>query len=159
MMQKDRNELPFPDRRSGRDRRARPTSPFTKQSLFGVRRRFRRKEDSCRYFFVDWYDPHLLAILLVTLILSTGDAFLTLRLVAEKFEELNPVMDFFLGIGPVAFVLAKWALTVFGLTTLLVLKNHYLPGLRVKTATCLMVVPIFYIVLVIYEIVMVMKIG
>ncbi len=148
--------LPFPDRRSGRDRRARPTSPFTRESLLGARRAFRRKDDARKHFFVDWYDPYLLAALLGTLVLSTGDAFLTLKLVTENFQELNPVMDFFLKLGPVTFMLAKWALTTFGLVTLLILKNHYLPGSRVKTSACLLVLPLFYLVLVTYELMMVM---
>ncbi len=131
------NEYPSKERRSGKDRRARPTSPFTLQSLVGSRRRYRRKEDARKFYFVDLYSPFSVAVLVSTLVLSIVDAFLTLKLVGEDIHELNPVMDFFLKLGPFQFIMVKWFLTAFGLITLLVLKNYYLWQGRVRTVAVL----------------------
>ncbi len=143
---------PLRDRRSGEDRRARPTSPFTIQSLVGSRRHYRRKEDHRKYFFVDLYSPFSVALLLLTLLLSITDAFITMRLIGEDIRELNPVMAFFLKLGPFQFIMAKWLLTACGLTTLLILKNYYLWQGRIRTAALLLILPFFYIVLVGYEV-------
>jgi len=142
------------DRRSGKDRRARPTSPFTTQSLIGSRRRYRRQEDARKHFFVDLYSPAAVAVLICTLVLSTADAFLTLRLVGDGIRELNPFMDFFLRLGPFAFIMVKWFVTAFGLMTLLILKNYQIWEGRIRTATLLAVIPLLYLMLVSYEVFM-----
>ncbi len=146
------DEYQFNERRSGADRRARPTSPFTIQSLVGSRRRYRRKEDYRKYFFVDLYSPFSMALLVLTLLLSITDAFLTLRLIGEDIRELNPLMEFFLKLGPLQFIMAKWFLTACGLTTLLILKNYYLWQGRIRTAAVLLILPFLYLLLVGYEI-------
>ncbi len=151
------DETQFKERRSGKDRRDRPTSPFTIQSLKGSRRHYRRKEDARKHFFVDLYSPLSVAVLIFTLVLSITDAFLTLMLVGENIQELNPVMAFFLKQGPFQFIMAKWFLTVFGLTTLLIFKNYYLWQGRVKAAVLLFIFPFLYLVLVSYEILIAVK--
>ena len=145
------------ERRSGKDRRSRPTSPFTIESLKGSRQHFRRKEDTRKLFFVDLYSPLSVAVLLFTLGLSTTDAFLTLVLVGKNVEELNPVMDFFLKLGPFHFIIVKWFLTAFGLTTLLILKNYYLWHGKVRAAVLLFIFPFLYLMLVGYEVLLAMK--
>ncbi len=151
MADPETRELTFKDRRSGLDRRAAPTSPFSKKSLFGSRKGGRRKEDRKRNYFVDAYSPGLLVVLIFTLILSIADAFLTLRLMEDSFRELNPIMDFFLKQGPHLFLLVKCSLTSFGLITLLICKNFTLFGGRVKAVYLLGVFLGFYLVLIGYE--------
>lgn len=146
------DEYEFRERRSGKERRARPTSPFTIQSLIGSRRHYRRKEDARKYFFVDLYSPFSAAVLVFTLFLSVVDAFLTLRLVGQNIHELNPIMGFFLKLGPLEFIMAKWFFTAFGLITLLVLKNYYLWQGRVRAMLVLLLFPFLYLALVSYEI-------
>jgi hypothetical protein len=150
-------ELPLQDRRSGKDRRAAPTSPFTWKSLFGSRLSSRRKEDLKKYYFFDRYSPLFVVLLLVTLLLSIFDAFLTMRLMEGNFQELNPVMKLFLDLGPSPFLFTKWILTVFGLLTLLVLKNFYIWGGKIKAEVILFVIPFFYLILIIYEVVLVVN--
>jgi hypothetical protein len=151
------NDFNLKDRRSGKDRRAAPTSPLTLKSLFGARTSSRRKEDLTRYYFFDRYSPFFVILLLVTLLLSIFDAFLTLRLMDGNFRELNPVMEFFLNLGPSLFLLVKWILTVFGLLTLLVLKNFYLWGGKIKAETILVIIPFLYLALITYEIALVVN--
>jgi hypothetical protein len=151
------NEFQFKERRSGKDRRARPTSPFTLASLLGSRRHYRRNQDSRKFYFVDLYSPFSVTLLLSALVLSIADAFLTIMLVGEDIHELNPAMDFFLKLGPFEFIIVKWFLTAFGLITLLVLKNYYLWQGRVRTVVVLALLPFLYLALVSYEIFMVVK--
>jgi hypothetical protein len=145
------------ERRSGRDRRGKPTSPFTLQSLLGSRRHYRRKEDARKFYFVDLYSPFSAAVLVFTLILSITDAFLTLRLVGGDVGELNPVMDFFLQMGPIQFIMIKWFMSALGLITLLVLKNYYLWQGRVRVVAVLVLFPFLYLLLVSYEVFMVLN--
>ncbi len=151
------NQDQLQERRSGNDRRCRPTSPFTLQSLVGSRRHYRRNQDARKFYFVDLYSPFSSAMLVCTVVLSIADAFLTLRLVGEDAQELNPVMDFFLKLGPLHFIMVKWFLTAFSLITLLVLKNYYLWQGRVRTEVVLALLPFLYLVLVSYEIFMVVN--
>jgi hypothetical protein len=151
------NQYQSEERRSGNDRRVRPTSPFTLQSLVGSRHHYRRNQDARKFYFVDLYSPFSVLVLLSALVLSIADAFLTLRLVGEDVRELNPVMDFFLKLGPLHFIMVKWFLTAFGLSTLLVLKNYYLWQGRVRTVVVLALLPFLYLVLVSYEIFMVVN--
>ncbi len=153
------NDFPFVERRSGKDRRAKPSSPFSRFIFTGSRRGCRRKEDARVHFYVDIYSPSFILLLMFTLFLSICDALLTMRLVASHFQELNPVMDFFLKLGPVPFIIVKLVLTSFGLITLLVLKNYHFLGSRVRTAAILVLFPLLYLILVSYEIVMVIKHG
>jgi hypothetical protein len=147
----------FEDRRLRGERRTRPTSPFTLQSLVGSRRNYRRKEDARKYFFVDLYSPLSVVLLLGTLVLSLADAFLTLRLVGGNIGEINPVMSFFLKLGPFQFIMAKWFFTAFGLTALLILKNYYLWQGRIRTVALLALFPFLYLVVVSYELYMLLN--
>ncbi|SPF32715.1 conserved membrane hypothetical protein [Syntrophobacter sp. SbD1] len=139
------------ERRSRKDRRATPTSPFTFRSLVGSRRLYRRKEDSRKFFFVDLYSGSSVILLVSTLVLSLADAFFTLRLVSDNIGELNPVMNFFLRLGPFQFIMIKWFMTAFGLTTLLILKNYYLWQGRIRVFSIMSFLPFLYLVLVTYE--------
>jgi hypothetical protein len=124
----------------------------------GSRRHYRRNQDARKFYFVDLYSPFSAFVLIFTLILSITDAFLTLNLVGEGVQELNPVMDFFLKLGPFQFILVKWFLTAFGLISLLVLKNYYLWQGRVRTVAVLVILPFLYLMLVSYEIYMMVHI-
>ncbi|MHC1728665.1 MAG: DUF5658 family protein [Syntrophobacteraceae bacterium] len=145
------------ERRSGKERREKPTVLFSRSSLFGSRRKFRRAEDARKYFIVDIYNPFLVSVIIFTLILCVADAFLTLKLISENFQELNPIMDFFLKLGPLPFIMVKFSLTGFGMTTLLILNNYYLWQGRIKIGALLLIFPFFYLLLVIYEIIMVRR--
>ncbi len=56
-------------------------------------------------------------------LLNVGDAFFTMRWLSRGGREANPVMDFFLDIGPSAFLAQKCLVVGFWLLLLLVHKN------------------------------------
>lgn len=141
----------FVERRSGRERRSRPTSPFTLRSLYGSRRYGRRKEDRALHYYVDRYGIRSVTVLVVSLVLCLADAFMTIHLLSLGAQELNPVMDFFIQMGPVPFLLVKYSVTGIALIWLLIHKNYPLMGGRFTGKGLLMGVPVIYALLVVYE--------
>ena len=111
-------------RRTVPDRRTKPTPILSRYSLRGRRRDVRRDEDRKRHIYVDQYSLGFFLLLMAILLLGTADAFLTLHHVyVNNAEELNPIMDFFLGIGPKIFFNVKYVLTALCLTVLCLHKN------------------------------------
>lgn len=150
-------DRPQPDRRRRTDRRSRPTTPLSMASLTGSRRHSRRKEDESVYHYVDRYSLRSVLVLLMALILSVMDAFFTLSLISMgAATEFNPIMDFFLQFGPVAFLLVKYTLTGSCLIWFLVNKNRSLFG-KLKVKYILLSVLILYALLVAYELLLLRK--
>jgi hypothetical protein len=101
------------DRRSIDDRRKQSTPFLSRQTIFGGRRKtIRRKEDKRKHIFLDNYGLLLFITLLLLLILSISDAYLTLTLVnAYNATELNPIMAYYLEYGSITFFLEKFLFT------------------------------------------------
>lgn len=142
----------YSERRSGRDRRERPTSPFTWSSLRGSRRTARRAEDREKHRFVDVYSPAFLLVIVVILSLCVLDALFTMELIGRGAQELNPVMAFFLQFGHLPFLLVKYFLTASGLMTLLILKNCTVWGGWISVKLVLLTIPFLYVILIAYEV-------
>jgi hypothetical protein len=113
-----------PARRTAPDRREKPTPILSRYTMLGRRKDVRRDEDRRRHIYVDQYSLRFFLLLMAILLLGTADAFLTLYHVhVNNAEELNPIMDFFLGIGPRIFFNVKYVLTALCLTVLCLHKN------------------------------------
>jgi hypothetical protein len=108
------------DRRRG-DRRESPTHPW--RSLFSPRRRAEGRREADRQSYVDRYNGRDIALLLSVFLLNVGDALMTMRWLDRGGSEANPVMDFFLDIGPGAFLAQKCLVVGFWLVLLTVHKN------------------------------------
>jgi hypothetical protein len=108
------------DRRST-DRRSRPTRPWDGFLTPMRRTGGRRAEDQASY--VDRYTKRDVILLLTIFLLNVGDAFLTLMWLNRGGKEANPVMDFFLDIGPGAFLIQKCLVVGAWLILLLAHKN------------------------------------
>jgi hypothetical protein len=136
------------------DRRRQPTPMISRYTFRGRRKVIRRDEDKKRNIYVDRYGWPLLFLLAVILFLGTADAFLTLYHVrVNDAQEMNPVMDFFLGKSPHAFFHVKFGLTVLCLLVLCFHKN--LPMVKYILASVL----ILYMIIVINHIYMYFMIG
>lgn len=138
-------------RRSGRDRRAKPTSPFSPISLRGSRKTIRRKEDTNTHYYVDLYGRGEGLLFIFILLLSVADAFLTLELISTGMSEFNTVMDYYLRLGPLPFVLVKYLMTAIGLICLLIHKNYPLFRGRVSAKAIMILVALMYCALIVYE--------
>ena len=109
------------DRRSGQDRRQ-DHIPFFKLLFFsGKRKKLRRTEDSRHITVFDTYHPNLLFSILTVLVLSLLDATLTLILIERGAVELNPVMKYYLTLGPTVFVMVKYGITALALLIILLI--------------------------------------
>lgn len=121
-------------RRSGGDRRKRPTPMLSRYMFRGRRKTIRRSEDRGVHLYVDQYNLGLFLFILSILLLGVADAYLTLYHVnVHEAEELNPIMGFFLGVSPTVFFHVKYILTSLCLMILCLHKNlplvRYLLGL------------------------------
>ncbi|MBN1239182.1 MAG: hypothetical protein JXB36_11820 [Gammaproteobacteria bacterium] len=103
------------DRRSGYDRRRTTLRTFLQGGLTPRRRGGRRADDTV---LLDWHEPHLLFMAVAILLLSVADALLTLTLLANGADELNPVMNYLLVSHPQMFAAAKMMMTGTGVLIL-----------------------------------------
>lgn len=108
------------DRRDS-DRRDRPTRPWI--GMRGPFRRMRGRRAADRIGYVDRYSRRDVALILAVFVMNVGDAFLTMLWLDRGGREANPIMDFFLDIGPGAFLLQKCLVVGIWLVILLVHKN------------------------------------
>lgn len=112
--------LPFAhERRRASDRRTLSWRTFFFGSLTPRRRANRRGEPG--EGLLDWYEPHLLFMAIMILLMSVTDAFLTLQLIDRGASEVNPVMAFLLERTPQLFITAKMLLTGVGIVVLVAL--------------------------------------
>ena len=120
------------ERRSGQERRQGQIR-FEKFLLFGGSRQMvRRAEDRKRIIMLDRYESSLLFSVLTILCLSLVDGALTLLLVGQGATELNPVMEYYLTLGPKNFLLAKYGITALALFILVALHAFTFRGYRIQ---------------------------
>lgn len=99
------------DRRDIPDRRRRVWWSVVYGS-FNPRRRWPpRRLDVTRYHSIDWHSWHLLVVAIGIVLLSFVDAFLTLALLANGADEINPVMDLVVHGNPTLFAGLKMGMT------------------------------------------------
>jgi len=111
------------ERRSGKDRRHSQIA-FHKFLLYGGNRQMvRRADDRKRIILLDRYDTSLLVSVMIVLCLSLVDGTLTLLLVDRGAVELNPVMRYYLTLGPANFLMAKYGITALALFILVALHS------------------------------------
>jgi len=114
---------PAVDRRSGRDRRQRPTPPWG--NLFGLKRRKRgRRRGEEQNSFVDTYRKSDAALVVSILVLNLLDALMTLIHIQRGGREENPLMERLLSDGDYGgFMFQKCAVVGSLLIILIVHKN------------------------------------
>lgn len=105
------------ERRSGVERRHHTLAAYWRGALNPRRRGGRRTTDR-NYAIVDWHSPRVFALVMLILGLSTLDGVLTLLLIAQGANEVNPLMALFVphSLGWFAFI--KLGLTSFGAAVL-----------------------------------------
>jgi len=115
----------FVERRSGADRRQRPTPALSVLRSGGQRRAGRRQGDTERTY-VDHFTPGDVALLLSIFLLNIFDALFTLLWLQRGGAEANPFMAFLLEMGEGAFLLQKCIVVGIWLVILLIHKNFRL---------------------------------
>jgi hypothetical protein len=138
-----------PERRNTNDRRKRTFRSLVHGSLAPRRHGPRRGEDRS-FTAVDWHHPQWLAVAILTLLLSSADAFLTLVLLERGANEANPFMEPLVGGSTLIFTMVKMGLTSGGIIVLILLARVRVFG-RVPVSFLLYAVLLGYTVLVGYE--------
>ena len=135
------------DSRNQSDRRITPTPVISKYTLYGGQRKIiRRDYEKGNHIFVDLYSTRLFIAVLVLLLLSGFDAYMTLTLINKgNVYEANPLMAYFLDYGILHFTVAKLIITIASICILCVFKNVRLTRIGLPVAIKI------YIVIVAYE--------
>jgi hypothetical protein len=130
-LDKNAQKIIFVERRIRKDRRK--TSSFSIRSLLFVGRRetIRRDEDRHNLLYVDRYKQLHFVVILLTLFLSVIDALFTIELINHGAKEINPIMAYFLNVGPYTFFSIKYSLTSAGLIVLLMFRDICIKPLRI----------------------------
>ena len=104
------NDYQGEERRVSDDRRE-----YTLKTLWhcisSPRRSKGRRRSDARYPLLDVFDGSAMFLAVALTVLSLCDAFFTLNILAQGGREVNPVMNYMLGIGTFAFVASKMLLT------------------------------------------------
>jgi hypothetical protein len=140
------------DRLSAKDCRATHISVFRPLSLCRSHGTLPKKEDRAVDYFVDRYGLDEFLIFVFILMCSVADAFLTLELVRGGMSEMNYVMDYYLQLGPLPFVLVKYLLTAVGLLWLIIYKNYSFFCGRLRVKAIIIALAVMYCALITYEV-------
>ncbi len=129
------------------DRRKQPTRIISRYTFFGGKRMtVRRTNDKKAHLFVDLYSTRLLAAVILLLLLSSLDAYLTLSLIYKgRVVEANPIMAYFLDYGILPFTFVKIMITSTALIVLCVFKNVNLTRISVPLTIKI------YLAVIVYE--------
>lgn len=121
------------------------------------RRRAHRRQSEVEPLFTDWHHPWLFFLSTGTMLLSSMDAFFTLRLIELGAVEVNPIMAMVMGHSTAVFAVTKMLLTGFGILALVYMARSRVFN-RVRTGIFLTVFFSFYCCLVCYEFLLLIKI-
>ncbi len=148
---KARNSCPQSDRRQDSRR-----SFF--YSLYKRRRRQARRDyDKSNNIYVDVHEPYLFVLCASIIILSVTDASLTLFIINNGGEEVNPFMRYFLESSVSTFFWVKYLLTSFSILFLISHKHFTL--FKVIRGYHLIYVTFFmYVCLIMYELFLIFQI-
>ncbi len=114
------------------------------------RRRAHRRQDETEPLFTDWHHPWLFFLATGTMLLSSMDAFLTLRLLERGAVEVNPIMASVIGHSTTMFAVTKMLLTGFGILALVYLARSRVFN-RMRAGIFLTVFFSIYCCLICYE--------
>jgi hypothetical protein len=121
------------------------------------RRRSHRRQTEIEPMFSDWHHPWLFFLATGTMLLSSVDAFFTLKLLSRGAVELNPIMAVVLGQSATMFAVTKMTLTGFGIMALVYLSRSKVFN-RVRTGIFLTGFFSFYCCLVVYQFLLLIRI-
>ena len=138
--------------RSGKDRRTKRGLNIRSLLFGGKRAKIRRQADTNKIFYVDQFSPGLFILIVSIFFLGVIDALLTLWLLNRGAYEVNPIMKYFLQIGPYPFFIFKYFLTITSVLFLLIFRNVSIRGIRLKARSVLYYIIIFYLAIVAWEI-------
>jgi len=157
-MQKSNQVSVIMERRSGQERRKKGALRLRFFFWGGRRENMRRHEDKNKFICFDRYSQSIFAVIIVILFLSVADALLTLILTGHGAIEINPIMAYYLNIGPYAFLTAKYLLTCLALLLLLLCQNIFLRTIKIYTRSLFYVIIAAFISVILWQFYLIYKI-
>ena len=146
------------NKRSGRDRRSGGIPGIKTLFTYHRRKAIRREEDVQRFIYFDQYGVRIFMIIVFVLFLSVVDALLTLFLVDWGASEMNPIMAYYLQLGPNAFIFAKYLFTSFSLIILLIFSNYYIRKINIHVRSLFQYTAVLFTLVIGWELVLVLRI-
>ena len=157
-MERSAQKSGFIEKRAGKDRRKTGT-PRLRFFLRGGRRETnRRQADKNKVFCFDRYSQSLFGAIVLILFLSVADALLTLLLTGHGAIEINPVMAYYLNIGPYTFLTVKYLLTCLAVVILLLCQNIFLRTLKIHTRSFFYVIIAAFISVILWQFYLIYKV-
>ena len=146
------------ERRSGKDRR-KTTRPVV-QSLYrgGKREIVRRREEQNRLFLADRYNQAIFGAIVLILFFSVLDALLTLFLIGHDATELNPIMAYYINVGPYTFLFVKYLLTSVAVVILLLCQNAFLRTMRIYARSLFYLIAAAFMSVVVWELFLIFQV-
>ncbi len=138
------------NQRSGIDRRKQAGINVRLLMGNGNRSTIRRQEDQGRIFLVDRYSPVLFMAIVGIFFLCAIDALLTLYLLGHGAYEINPLMAWLLNIGPYAFFVPKYAITMIATFCLFMFRGVVVRRLNITTHSFLYLGAWLYVAVVVW---------
>jgi hypothetical protein len=147
------------ERRSAQDRRKKGFNLFRRPFSTRRRRSLRRQADQQGFYLLDYYSPKIFYAVTLILLLSVVDALLTLYLISAGAEELNPVMAYFLDIGPNVFMMAKYGITATSVVIVVLLNYVFIQRIRLQLGDLLNYFACCFGAVVVWEFVLIIRFG
>jgi len=147
------------ERRSAQDRRKNRFNLFRRPFSSRRRRSLRRQADQQGFYLLDYYNPKIFYAVTLILLLSVADALLTLFLITAGAEELNPVMAYFLDIGPNVFMMAKYGITSTSVFIIVLLNYVFIQRISLQLGDLLNYFACCFGAVVVWELVLIMRFG
>ena len=157
-MERPTQEIGMSERRSGKDRRKKGRVSLRSFMRGGRRENIRREQDKNSLFCVDRYSQTHFGAIIIILFLCVADALLTLLLTSHGAIEINPIMAYYLKIGPYAFLAVKYSLTCMAVFILLICQNIFLRTIRIYTRSLFYVIIAVFMTVVIWQFYLIYKV-
>jgi len=144
-------QINFKERRSGTDRRKSARLKLRSWYRGGNREIIRRRAERNTIFLADRYSQSVFGAILLILLFSVLDALLTLYLIGHDATELNPIMAYYINVGPYAFFFVKYMLTSVAVVILLLCQNAFLRTMRIHARSLFYVIVAAFMSVVAWE--------
>ena len=141
------------DIRDKNDRRKHKLRSFLYSFFKRQRKQIRRLGDESKDIYVDIHEPITVIIFTATLFFCVTDAILTLFIISEGGEEVNPLMKYLLDSDVMLFFWAKFLLTSLGML-FLVSHKYFTFYRRISGNHILYSVFTMYFALISYEVIL-----
>ncbi len=125
--------------------------PGFRYLFFGRRKEIRRHVDHQESYFLDHFSLRVFSVIIAIILLSVTDAMLTLYLIRHGAAEVNPIMEHFLKYGSLPFLAAKYLLTTASVVLLLIYKNVYIFGTKIRAKYLFILIFLIFISVVLWE--------